>query len=133
MMEDHFAGDVGEPVRMLISPSGTFKSAVHNEVDGYANTTDVTVVTNKWFNFSFTYDGAHFKNYINSNFKGSVSLSGNIDTPLQSNARWLLGCGELTRGERFSNVKLASIQMYNRGLSAAEITQNYNATRGRFQ
>ncbi len=138
MMEDNFAGDYAEPVRMSISSSGTFRVGLVNTLGSKAfnnnNSTDVTVVTNKWFNFSFTYDGAHIKNYINSNFNSSISVNGNnIDTPLQSNARWLLGCGELTRGERFSNVKLASIQMYNRGLSAAEIKQNYNATRGRFQ
>ena len=133
MMEDNFAGDVAEPVRMSISSSGTFRAGIHNGVSGNDNATDVTIVTNEWFNFSFTYDGAHTKNYINSNFKSSISVSGNIDTPLQSNARWLLGCGELTRGERFSNVKLASIQMYNRGLSAEEIKQNYLATKGRFQ
>jgi hypothetical protein len=133
MMEDNFAGDFQEPVRIAISPSGTFKADICSTNSCIVNSTDVTVVTNQWFNFSFTYDGAYIKNYINSNFKSSVSQSGNIDTPLQSNARWLLGCGELTRGERFSNVKLASIQMYNRALSAEEIKQNYNATRGRFQ
>ena len=133
MMEDLFASDLGEPVRMAISPSGTFKADICSTNSCIVNSTDVTVVTNQWFNFSFTYDGAYIKNYINSNFISSVLQSGNIDTPLESNARWLLGCGEITRGERFSNVKLASIQMYNRALSANEVQQNYNATRGRFQ
>ena len=130
-MEDYFAGDFQEPVRMNISSSGTFNVAI-NTTGALANDTDVTVVTNEWFNFSFTYDGAYIKNYINSNFKSSVSQSGNIKTPTQSNARWLLGCGELTRSERFSNVKLASIQMYNRALTPDEIRQNYKATKGRF-
>jgi len=133
MMEDYFASDFQEPVRMAIASSGTFKADICSTNNCIVNETDVIVVTNQWFNFCFTYDGSYIKNYINSNFKSSVSQSGNIDTPLQSNARWLLGCGELTRGERFSNVKLASIQMYNRALSAEEIKQNYNATRGRFQ
>ena len=132
MMEDYFAGDFQEPVRMLISPSGTFRVDIFT-TSATSSPTDVTAVTNEWFNFSFTYDGAYIKSYINSNFKGSVSQSGNIKTPTQSNARWLLGCGELTRSERFSNVKLASIQMYNRVLSAEEIKQNYNATKGRFE
>jgi len=133
MMEDKFGNDFGEPVRMFISPSGTFRADIVSNVSVATNPTDITVVTNEWFNFSFTYDGVYIKNYINSNFISSVLQSGNIDTPLESNARWLLGCGEITRGERFSNVKLASIQMYNRALSANEVQQNYNATRGRFQ
>ena len=36
-------------------------------------------------------------------------------------------------GSYQESCNIALTQIYNRALSAAEITQNYNATRGRFQ
>jgi hypothetical protein len=35
-------------------------------------------------------------------------------------------------GGDFTQGSIASVQLYNRALSAQEISQNFNATRGRF-
>jgi len=131
MMEDRFEGDANEPVRMYVSSSGTFRVDIDTGGADFAET-DVIVATGLWFNISMTYDGSFLKHYINSNLITSTSANGNIDTPIESNARWLLGCGEIPFS-RYSNTKMSLVQIYNRALSAQEIKQNYKATKGRFE
>jgi hypothetical protein len=40
--------------------------------------------------------------------------------------------GQTTQSSRYSNSNISSVQIYNRALSASEVLQNYNATKGRF-
>ena len=58
----------------------------------------------------------------------STGTPGNVSSPLGvaiggdpylNNSRWLVG-------------NIATAQIYNRALSASEVLQNYNATKGRF-
>ena len=44
-----------------------------------------------------------------------------------------LKLGQDEVGSRFMNGNIANVMMYNRALSATEILQNFNATRGRFE
>jgi hypothetical protein len=97
--------------------------------DGWANTgasftasTDV----NKWWNITAvkTSDNAYiYKNSTLSATKGSA-LSWGFNNNLAIGRQH--GAGE------YINAKIANIQLYNRALSAAEISQNFNATRGRY-
>jgi len=81
---------------------------------------------NQWYNFTFTYDGSFVRGYQNAASPRSSSLSGNLYTttsPIQL-ASSKYGAQSACS---FSNFKI-----YNRALSAAEITQNFNALRGRY-
>jgi len=81
---------------------------------------------NQWYNFTFTYDGSFVRGYQNATSPQSSSLSGNLYTttsPIQL-ASSKYGAQSACS---FSNFKI-----YNRALSAAEITQNFNALRGRY-
>jgi len=40
--------------------------------------------------------------------------------------------GRLGDGRQYFNGKISNIQVYNRALSAAEVLQNYNASKSRF-
>ena len=82
---------------------------------------------NSWNMFSVTFNGTNtvtgYKNGVLGNTSSSFDFSGLT--------------GDLPIGARpwspyVQNFKLGYIRIYNRALSAAEISQNYNALRGRF-
>jgi hypothetical protein len=86
------------------------------EVNGLSNYN-----LNTWYYLGLTYDQSNLKTYINGTVTSTTAKTGTITTnvyPVQSSSG--LGC------------TLSGIQIYNRALTAAEISQNFNATRGRF-
>jgi len=87
---------------------------------------------NIWYNVCgvFEKSGSNTVSYLYKNgmLLSSNSLVGNlatVSTPLT------IGSTSVTAQEPF-NGNIASTQIYNRALSAAEITQNYNALKGRY-
>jgi len=86
---------------------------------------------NTWFNCSVTYNGANtILVYINGSLIGTKTLSSTLNTVLGSNglsiAAWADGQWSSWKG------KISNCTIYNRALSATEILQNYNTTKGRF-
>ena len=71
-----------------------------------------------------TRDSSYIRFYKNNNLLHQHSP---IDLGETINIEWI------GRGYVYDNAKISLVHVYNRALSAAEITQNYNATRGRFQ
>jgi uncharacterized protein YggE len=65
--------------------------------------------------------------YVNGSFESSASCSGNNNG--NSDAVKLGGDGASTN---YTNMKLASVQIYNRDLTSTEILQNYNTLKRRF-
>ena len=63
---------------------------------------------------------------MNGVFYSSISIS-------STNGFRFRAIGAYDNGTYPMNGQIALMQVYNRALSAAEIKQNYNATRGRFQ
>jgi hypothetical protein len=106
----------------------------------YANISDnqygqVSYNTNGWQNIVFTYDGNQTGNsnrlkiYFNGNiqtltFNGTIPSSTNVSDVMQIGRRWW--------STAFSQGGVAQVSIYNRALTPQEITQNFNATRGRF-
>jgi hypothetical protein len=62
---------------------------------------------------------------------GVFDVQGDISSQ-QGNVPNLDYIGSLTGGNWFLNANLGTIQVYNRALSATEISQNFNALRGRY-
>ena len=84
-------------------------------------------ILNTWQHLCCTYDGTNLILYYNSNLVSSRSdATGNI-----TNTSKTLEIGRRGGGSYF-NGKLTGQKIYNKALSAAEIQQNFNATRGRF-
>ena len=77
-----------------------------------------------------TADGANFKIYINGVL---VHASGPIDIIPTTVNRTSNFIGRSNWADPFLNGNIYMSQIYNRALSQAEITQNYNATKGRFK
>jgi hypothetical protein len=98
-------------------------------------TTTSTYNNENWVNGTVTYDGSSTRNgmliYMNGilatmeNFD-STSLTGTIIT----NANFEVGARDGTQQPFNGSVSNATV--YNRALSADEVLQNYNATKGRF-
>jgi hypothetical protein len=88
-----------------------------------------TIQINTWYNVAFVRAGNNlsggYKAYLNSISYGSAN-TGNWSTTAT------LHVGGRTDSTQFFNGNIAQVQIYNRALSQAEITQNFQATRGRF-
>ena len=86
------------------------------------------MVLNQWYYLACTREGSVGKAYINGQDQTTSSES-HID-PSSSNQNFTIS----NYSNRFllSNAKHALWTSYNRALSADEILQNYNATKGRF-
>jgi hypothetical protein len=110
----------------------------------FYRTSDFSVSTNEWYNIVVTYDGSidddsRYNIYANGSIKNKViaftSNSFPTSTPV-GNARVSIGA---TIGKKMTNSPLSlfngsmgNIAIYNKVLSASEILQNYNATKGRY-
>ena len=87
-----------------------------------------------WYNLVFNYEGSAYKIYINNTVKSTVAGgSGNVSLLTNPNKLYLGatdGDGGGLRG--FFNGNISNVQLYNRALTATEISQNYNALAPRF-
>ena len=87
-----------------------------------------TLSNNIWYNFSMTYDSSFFKGYINSNLEFNTAKTGSISI----NNGLYIGYTPAAGEQAGFNGNIAQVSIYNRALTAAEIQQNFNATRSRF-
>ena len=90
-----------------------------------------SITTNTWFNAVFVREGNSitngYKTYLNGVFKGQA----NTGTWSSSDVVWLGGRDPLNINQQYDG-KISNVKIYNRTLSSTEITQNYNALKGRF-
>jgi hypothetical protein len=87
---------------------------------------------NTWYHVTFIVDipGNNYKMYVN----GSQIWSSNIalGTDFQNPGVEGVIASRYGGGAANANIKIGIFQFYNRVLSADEVAQNYNATKGRF-
>jgi len=85
-----------------------------------------------WYNVSMTYNSSSgIKIYFNG-IEDTGETSTSPDVGWVSNTGNNFSIGSRAGGTQYLNGNIAQTQIYNRGLSSAEILQNYNATKGRF-
>jgi hypothetical protein len=83
--------------------------------------------TNVWYNITALYNGSQTQLFVNGSLVAtSTGKSGTI-----SGTNNIL-LGKSNGNEYYLNGSMASIQLYNRALTQTEITQNFNALRGRY-
>jgi hypothetical protein len=87
-----------------------------------------------WQNLTYTKNGTSIIGYLNG-IQSFTSTAGNANISYQSNRNLRIG-GVVSQavgvGVRYYKGNTSQTQIYNRALSAAEITQNYNALKGRY-
>ena len=83
-----------------------------------------------WKNVQVTYDGnTTCRVYEAGILVTTKTLGAQLNTVLSSNVQ----IGAITSLSHYFNSNISQVSMYNRALSAAEILQNYNATKGRYR
>ena len=93
------------------------------EVDQFNN---FLVSIDVWYNIVVVRSSNTYNLYVDGEFKSSFTSSNHYESQPTT-------IGTNYTGSEFFNGKISNVSAYNRALSAKEIKQNYNATRGRFQ
>jgi hypothetical protein len=96
----------------------------------WRSTTGINYALNTWHHIVGTYDGSTIRQYTNGVEVDSLVYSG---TPasggeIRINRRW----DDVVSSSNLFDSNIAEVKVYNRALTAAEVSQNFNALRGRF-
>jgi hypothetical protein len=86
-----------------------------------------SIASNTWYNVVVTWDGTTANGYLNGQF-GTTLVAGTV--PNQTNT-FTVGATNSGTNAKFDG-KISQTLVYNRALTASEIQQNFNATRGRY-
>ena len=103
---------------------GFVSSTAQREIN---NSSFLDIKSNEWVNYCGTYDQSFMRLYRNGVQIASLSMT---ETPVTNNTVLALG-GRVGTANYFSG-QISIGQVYSRGLTAAEVTQNFNAHRGRY-
>ena len=87
-----------------------------------------TMTTGQWYNIVITSISGVIRIYLNS----GLYLTQSMTTSNNSQVYITLGCGSWNSPGGFVNGKMPVLKVYRKGLTAAEVSQNFNAFRGRF-
>jgi Concanavalin A-like lectin/glucanases superfamily len=96
----------------------------------WRSTTGINYALNTWVHITGTYDGSVIRQYTNGvqvdslNYVGTPTSGGEI----RINRRW----DDVVSSGNLFDSNIAAVRVYNRALTAAEVSQNFNALRGRF-
>jgi len=114
---------------LLGGTSGEF-NWIANDGSWSTLNTGVTISTSTWYQLVTTWDGTYFRFYVNGNLEAtSLDLSAKTWTD-SSNS---VDIGGFSGGSSYVNAKISIVRIYDQTLSTSEVTQNYNALKGRFQ
>lgn len=85
------------------------------------------ITVNTWHHHVTTLSGTTANLYLNGS---SIATNASMTVPTSGTANFYIGNRAAT--DRTFNGRIAVVKVYNRALLAAEIRQNFNATRGRY-
>jgi hypothetical protein len=105
---------------------GVYASGVDSNPAGSAVIISYTTSTLKWYHICFTGDGTTLRLYVDGIERVTGLVSSRTVTVYNGSV------GPRFGRRQYMNGQLASTRFYTRGLSATEIQQNFNATRGRY-
>jgi hypothetical protein len=99
-----------------------------------AGSTTGSTQVNNWNYVVGTYDMVNVRMYVNGVLTQSAPFT---STPPSTGFAWTIGRGaQMFSGgatsQPFFKGSIGSVMLYNRGLSATEVLQNYNALKGRY-
>ena len=94
-------------------------------------TTDIStsIATNTWYNVVVTWDGTTANGYLNGEYYTTIPVG---TASNQTTYNFNIGATQSGLLHYFDG-KISQTLVYNRALTAAEVTQNFNALRGRFE
>lgn len=120
---------------------GAFDAIVYNETNqgwgfgsdnfsrtGWSNVKEASI--NDWINITATYENLNYRMYRNGVLILTLTSFNALNYNFSSES--LIGSRHTGGSNLYLNSIVAQVSIYNRALSSAEILQNFNATRGRF-
>ena len=112
----------------------TLRSWTNNGASGGMNWGVLNNLKNIWSNIVLTYNFAAKRQsgYINGVFLNSEVFGTTLTHSTLQIARGGQTASSQLSGYPYSNIRISNFTIYNKTLSSAEITQNYNATKTRF-
>jgi hypothetical protein len=116
-------------IALLVNPDSQIFFQYDSTSGVYAIFGGVVLSTNNWNYIVGIYDNVGLKTYYNGTLNDSAADPGK-SIASQGNMDILIGSQQPIAS--YFPGRIASIQVYNRGLSASEVLQNYNATKTRF-
>jgi hypothetical protein len=96
-------------------------------------TSGTDIIQGQWFNVVVTKSGTTFKTYLNGTLRKTDTITSTAFSGVSNDLR-LGGAGDGNTGSFYYYAKnnVGCLKMYNAALSADEISQNFNALRGRY-
>jgi len=94
-----------------------------------ATTIPGEISVGNWYHVVYTYNSANVICYVNGEFKNSSGYSQVFN---DSGNSPIIGYEPSLAAPNFWNGNIPLVRLYNRALSAAEVQQNFEATRGRY-
>jgi hypothetical protein len=106
---------------------GVFSSGVDSNPAG--SNVIITYTTNelRWYHICFTGDGTTLRLYVDG-----IQRGGNASVSSRTVEVYNGNIGPRLGRRAYMDGKMASVRLYTIGLTASEVLQNYNATKGRF-
>ena len=114
---------------------------IWNNIAGYVSapamsisSSNADIIQGQWFHVCVVRNGNTLNSYINGVSKGTSSFSAPSNSSIQTTNELKIAQGAAV-GQQYTwtpNCNISTIRMYNRALSAKEVRQNYNATKGRY-
>lgn len=114
-----------------VNTSGAFRFSVWNKPSVIASSNQSF---NQWYYLGQTYSGTTLTAYINGVSIGTATYTREAPWQYGNQTHYALCADDFTNmGTRgYGGARIAAFTVYNRGLTVAEVTQNFNAVRGRF-
>lgn len=96
-------------------------------------TSGTDIIQGQWFHVAVTKSGSTFKTYLNGTLRKTDTVTSTAFVGVSNDLR-LGAAGDANTGSFYYYAKnnVGCLKMYNSALSADEISQNFNALRGRF-
>jgi hypothetical protein len=126
------------PVASYLGYTNTFMASIQTAAGGNAEgvVKESNFVKNRWYHYCSVYDGSatgnteRLKIFIDGVQKSLIYDATVPSTPYTVSSS--LALGYPPPAYPYFNGKISNLQIYNKALSAQEISQNYNATKKRF-
>jgi len=90
---------------------------------------------NNWYHLGWTYSGTTLTAYINGASVGTVTLTRSAPFNNGNNLHYALGAADSTKMDSdgsYCAMRVGSFQVYNRALTADEVTTNYNSNKSNY-
>ena len=114
--------------------AGTMKFGMWDGTAISSITSTVATPLNSWYNFTIVYDGTTLRAYVNGTAAGTNTFSRLNPNEGAAGIYYAIAATDITNmGDgTYANMRLGQFLVYSTALSAAQVLQNFNATRATY-